>query len=940
MGLDRLTRRRMLGWLGAGSALSLLPGGPARADRSTELRNLRWDQRLAEENWRRKGGPLWVVHDDVPMYWGGGRALPYRRPGLTAPLTAAERGEIQASLSAASAYFKGRGLWTPKLPLGDGNAFHIFYVDAPEGVMGGTGHGAGDPLNEFGIGRKLRNEAIKWEVFLSDPEKLKTKPDTTEREVPDGVHLMMSGPMLRVYRQPPHNDHPWAPQQTLAHEMIHAIDQYAPGMTTWGKVMGWCGEGSTHAIAQFALRKLGHDPVKSYTKGIRNVLKDIGARPYDVTLTLSEVPGRIPEFLAEETRANGEKESERAKRFWTENATYLTCSFWRFLMQEEAPVRRVSAPLLPQGQVAPYLPGQAARGPAPTVPGDFEMFAPFRSFRMIGEDRARAAANKRWIDPVLTLLDRFLRTHPHPVWGATGLYRSFPAFIAHFVEWPDQIAKSRKGYLAHDKWLGALFMDGVPLLEIGPGQDIVHEPAMIPPLAARALRFKVPAIEGMTADLLENDYPMVTITVTALNGPADAIDHIHVGLRGGVLANHLSQPVRSGQGRVRRWINVDARPLFRGRTRGETVLTLINSAPRPEQGRPLKLRVHIAVQVGSANGQCSYHPLPVPNQNGHMVTIPSSVSPPTGRQAPTLAVERGIDDIEISIVQDADLVELIGIASLSSTGTGLEIQRDSDGRAAGLASVDTAGLQARAARVATVTTKSRLIITLLLPRVEPGTLGAVSGARVRAEWIDPAYRPYASLGVPEAVSMETDAVQVMLTSNSEGSLIGTYAANFDAASDNPDRAFRGRISGKFSMGIVKDEAGADGELPKDKTAIMPTDFFIAAARAGFDAAMIGRMLDQAASGAAGGAGEAEPDSGDAGQRNDQGSSQLLGTRPCTFRDEAEVREYLDLFLKRNLAGAPGVSPAHLAELRRSYLQDPQGLRMMLCEAGFFPGSGK
>lgn len=936
---DRLTRRRMLGWLGASSALSLLPIGPARASGSTELRNLRWDQRLAEGNWNRKGGPLWVVHDNVPMFWGGGRALTWRCAAVASPLTATERADIQASLTAASAYYRSRGLWTPMLPLGDGDAYHIFYVDAPPELMGGTGPAAGDPLSEFGIDGAARTAAIAAEVMVSEAEELKGKPDTTERQVPSGLHMMLSAPVFRSYRPPIDHEHPWAPLQTLAHEMIHAIDQYAPGMTGWGEVRGWLGEGSTHAIAQFALRKLGCNPLKNYALGIRKILKDIGLRPYDVTLTLSEVPGRIPEFLAEEVRAQGGKESERAKGFWSDNATYLTCSFWRFLMQEEAPVKKggpptgqASAPLLPQKTITPYL-------PAATVPGDFEMFAPLRAFRMTAEDRTRAATNKRWIDPVLVLLDRFLKTHPHPVWGATGLYRAFPAFLAHFVEWPDQIAKSRKGFLAHDKWLAAMFMEGAPLLEIAPGQDIVHEPAMIPPLAARALRFKLPAIEGMAPDVVESEYPRVTITVTTLNGPRDAIDHIHIGLRGNVLGNHLSQPVRSGQGRVRRWINVDARPLFRGRTNGETVLTLINSAPKPERGRPLFVRVHIAIQVGNVNGQCSYHPLPVPNQNGQMVTIPSSVSPPAGRQAPTMAVERGTNDIEISIVQDADLVRMIDLAAASANGTAMGVQRETDARSNGSAGADAAELQAQAARMTAITAKARLVITLLLPRVEPGVLGPVAGARVKAEWIDPVYRRYAPLGVPEAVSMETDAVEAMLTANSEGSLVGSYAANFDAASDKSDQIFRGRISGNFSMGIAIDEAQGEGELPADKSAIMPTDFFIAAGRAGFDAGLIGRMLDQAVDGEAGGANEAGgTETGPDG--TDRSSAQVLGAQDCTFRNEAEVREYLDLFLRRNFSNAPGMTAARLSELRRSFLQqEPQQLRAMLCEAGFFPGAG-
>ena len=575
-----LDRRRMLGLLGAGTALSVLPFSALRASTGEPLRDLRWDKARATASWTGRGGPAFVVHDNKAMYWGGARAVDYLRPALSEPLTAAERADILAALSASSAYLRERGLWAPMLPQDESGAFHIFYVVPPAGVNGGNGPGAGEVINEFGVDGFVRNRLVTRDILQYSPEELAANPDKVARHVPDGNHIMLSGPLLRAYRKPPDNDHWWAPMVTIAHELVHAIDLYAPGMTGWGEIKGWCGEGSTHAIGQFALRRMGYDPVKGYATGVRNIIKDIGLRPYDVTLSLSDVPGRIPEFLAAEVREAGGKESKRATSFWEENATYLTCSFWRFLFREEAPVR---------------LSGPARRGaPAPTAPGDFELFAAFRSFVMTGDDRARAGANSRWIDPVVPLLDRFLKAR-HPVWGVTGLYRAFPAFIAHFVEWPDQVAKSRKGFLAHDKWLGGMFMDGVPLLEIAPGQDIIHEPAIIPPFAARALRFKLPRIEGMPETLLGTEYPKVTITVTALNGPRNAIDHIHLGLRGGVLGNVYSQAVRSGAGRVRRWVNIDARPLFPSRTEEESVLTIINSSPSPETGRPLKVRVHIAL---------------------------------------------------------------------------------------------------------------------------------------------------------------------------------------------------------------------------------------------------------------------------------------------------------------------------------------------------------
>lgn len=219
------------------------------------------------------------------------------------------------------------------------------------------------------------------------------------------------------------------------------------------------------------------------------------------------------------------------------------------------------------------------------------MFAPFRRTAMLTRDHKAAESNHVWMDAGVPLLDRFLKSHPHPAWGASGLHRALPAFIAHFVEWPDQILKSRKGYCRHKEWIDALFMSGAPLFEIGPGQDIDAPLGHIQPLAARAIRFALPPI-----DPAGTRYPRVTITLIAEDGPGDAIDHLHVGLRGNVLGNLLAQPGRYGRGRVRRWFNVDARPLMRSATNGETVLTISNVAPDAVRSKPLKVRLHVAVR--------------------------------------------------------------------------------------------------------------------------------------------------------------------------------------------------------------------------------------------------------------------------------------------------------------------------------------------------------
>lgn len=878
----RIDRRRMLGFIGASGALGIFPlqalhGQVAVNER---LRTLVWDRERAEVNWRRKGGPLWVVNDDTPMLWGGAR----RDEALSPSLPPDVRGKLVAALVAASQYYLSRGLPAPHLPLDASGAFNIFYVAMNSAINGGTGPHAGPPIEGSGV-----------LGFFQD------------RTVPAGTHIVMSGGNLLSA------DYPEQGLVTLAHELGHAIDATIPATSTWpsdeGKHILWLGEGSTHAIANFALRRIGFDPVPSWRSGVWHVGKEVGRRPYDVPLSLTPLPKRRPDWVIARRPADKDNpEADLNNTFWTSNATYLTCSFWRFLFQEEAPVKT----------------GSTGRGPAPTRPGDFELFAAFRNTPVTDEDVAKAEASNGRIDAGVLMLDRFLRTHPHPVWGATGLYRAFPAFIAHIIEWPDQIGKTRQGFFAHDRWLESLFMDGVELHPIEIGQDIITQLKAIAPLSARAIRFILPVEDTG----LFRRYPKVTITITVHDGPRDAIDHIHVGVNGNVLANHLSQTLKYNKGRVRRWVNVDAGPLFASRTNGESVLSIINAAPDPKDGRPLKVWVHVAMQVADANGQCSYHPLPTTGPQGQIIPLPASVSPPTGKRAPTIAVERGSQETEITIVQDADLVKFFGAVS-DINPAGLSVQRDTDAppRQQGIDQLGQAAIQA-----ARPTTKSKLIITLYLPRTEPGQTGAISGARVGAEWFDPVYAPYEKYGITQSVTIETDKVAVNITSNTEGSIVGRFVADFDRSSDNAERIFRGRIEGGFSIGIASDEDQGEGDLPNDGSALMPTDFFIAAARAGFDGATIAAMIDAAAAER----GDAPEQGGTFGGDASTPGGDILrdfDVPQCPERTRAELRRALDQYLRQLREITPGITPDQLRTMREAMLADPAATAMILCNAG-------
>ncbi|UIP06688.1 hypothetical protein LY632_13540 [Erythrobacter sp. SDW2] len=898
-----LDRRRMLGFIGAGGVLSLVPleAVLAQGAASPDLRGLVWDRQRAEKNWRRNGGPLWIVHDRVAMKLEG-----VVRDPLKAPLSAVQRTDILAALVAASSYYKARGLPAPDLPLDENDAFNIFFIDLDQNTNGGTGDASGPPNRDSGIlGYGLTSDL---------------KVEENAPTVPAGTHMMMSGPALLA---PDYPEQGWV---TLAHELGHAVDASIAAVRTWpveeGKEILWLGEGSTHSIAPFALKSLGFEPVPAWKSGEWKFAKEVGRRPYDVSLPLKQVPKRRPSWvIAKDPATKDRDEAERSDYFWTKNATYLTCGFFRWLFQEEAPIKIRTSVEKAQPVQFPLMPG----APSMTRPGDFELFQPFRYTEVTAADVAKVQANPKWIDEGVAMLDRFLRKH-HPAWAPTGLYRAFPAFVAHFVGWPDDVGDTRDGFFAHEKWLDSLFMDGVPTPDIAMGQDIDIELKPIAPLAARAVKFKIPPIPGNVG----GKYPSITITAISLDGRKNAIDDIHIGLNGNVLANSLSHPIRNGNGKVRRWYNVNARPLQVAKTHGETVLTIINSASDIAKGRPLRVRLHIALQVGTADGQVSYHPLPTTDDQGRTIPLPSSVSPPMNKVTPTAPVARGSDDIRITIAQDADLVTMMDLAA-SNNLMGLSVQRKTD------APPDTRAAEAAKAlaslqSMARPTRKMGLVVSLVMPRVEPGVVGAVAGGKVGAEWIDPVYVPYAKYGVSSDVSLETDAVQIIITSNTEGTIVGRFVADFDKGSQNTEREFRGKIEGNFSVGIVIDDQQGDGDLPEDPTSLLPTDWFIACARAGIDTATMGQMMRDAISASDDGSGSAGAFSGSG---TDSGSSRLVGEDPvtCEFKSEAEMRMALDRYLKQMRETVPGITPEQLRAMREAMLASPETTAAILCEAG-------
>lgn len=797
------------------------------------------------------------------------------------PISYEELAIIRETVEASLKYYHARGLDAPMLPVLDGK-FVVFFVD------------------DLGVASGMTGEAIG----LDEPWFAAVRGGPY---VPKGIHILYNTNDFRDY----YKEHPWSRQIPIAHEIVHAID--AQMRERDGEdVGGWVGEGLTDALAQASLKSLGYDPLKALKAGARAHGKSIGLRPYDFPLALRFGPGRdLPARRPPWTRRPEQKEADTPDHvagFWQTNATYFTQSFWRFLFHEHA--------------------GRDNKDGGGKLVDDYRLCQKFKRMQLTDDDVAKAKANVD-MDAGIPLLDRFLRKH-HPCYMPTGLYGAFPAFIAHFVEWPDQVIGSRQGVMAHPQWIHGLFMEGAPLLSISEHEGIDHVFNRVRPMAARALRFKLPPLF-----VLEEGYPRVTISVTALDGGPDAIDNIRVGVRGQCLANFQSQRTEGGSGRTRRWMMVDVRPLMHAAVNGESILTFINCAPDACKTRPLSIRVSVVLEVARANGQLFYTPKPTINAKGQEVTPPRSASPAMGKQTPTLSTGRGIEGIEIGISQDEDMSKLTQAIGHVPGSMGMFAERKTDSTAKPMSPEEAVALTQLLVAPRGL---SQLGLRLSFPRVEAGHRGAVAGGTAIATWFEPRYQPF---GIGGQVTMETDKVDIRIVSSTEGALIGTFKADFGQSSLDYDKEFGGVVTGNFSVGIAVDEK-QDQVMPVDPSALVNTDFFHLSSMSGMTGERmieaLGVLRETTGDGDAGGpAGNAGGQDGQDNQDNPaQGDAADFRVAGAPSPDEIEAcattitRLDLDRALRHLHGDLASQSPDIARQLRETYLADWENTKRLLC----------
>jgi hypothetical protein len=172
-------------------------------------------------------------------------------------------------------------------------------------------------------------------------------------------------------------------------------------------------------------------------------------------------------------------------------------------------------------------------------------------------------------------------------------------------------------------------------------------------------------------------------------------------------------------------------------------------------------------------------------------------------------------------------------------------------------------------------------------------------------------------------------VQVQITSSGDGAILGVFSADFDRGSENTEATFRGRIDGRFSLGIANDAVAEGHALPEDPSACMPTDFFIASARNGMKTADMAEFFRQLAAemgaGMSSGGGGGGGGGGGRGQGGGAGQAGVLTPGDCKVTTAEFDAWFEDLY-----GSQPIFTPAQRAEMKQQFLSTWDFTEQMIC----------
>lgn len=523
---------------------------------------------------------------------------------------------------------------------------------------------------------------------------------------------------------------------SMAHELFHAIQASYPSFSRHERKGAhdgkWITEGIPDAIAPWALDGIRFNGAsafewkKSLKSGSERFGKVLGLRPYDYPLDLRAVP--YPKMkIQSELRGDGGI---------TEMSSYMTSSFWRYVLFEK-PKPSLEWKALPALMEDPIGRGKTMR-----------------------EDALK------WADEAVTLsIPTF----------TDGLFRGFSAFIAERVEYPDQVMGSRQGVFAHPTWLEYMFQDGCPLITLNgsepkpPTIDLV-----IPQLAAKCLRLKWTGPRHANSGA-----PTATLTATVLNSKNEArsVESLHIGHHGtseGFFASYKDQ----GTGATVKLGNtLDLDPLNPSKTNNELVVTLTNVARSPLDTAIQQYRITIIVNSSQAQGTVTQpadseakRPASTGKSSGKRRNHPG-VSKPTAQDGVGIGAADASGDIdELYDCFNGMFKQLsAGALLLNSKVREKQIATEPPPQCNMLTKIADPAFKDRF--------KGKMGVEIRLPPIATGHKGGVKGAVVSVGWSDPAMRPQHN----DDIGAETELVNVNITEATETYIRGGFSARFTEA---------------------------------------------------------------------------------------------------------------------------------------------------------------
>lgn len=578
------------------------------------------------------------------------------------------------------------------------------------------------------------------------------------------------------------NDWPIYPYKvgaSIAHELFHGVQERYPELPELQNNIAhdgkWYTEGLPDALGQWAIRgasvlkQPSFSPESSFKSGNCRFAKALGLRPYDYPLELSSAPSAAPWTACLTSPPTAAKD-------FKEVFSYQTSSFWRFIFNDSVPA----------GQEFRQLNAFANRNTTDRT------------------SRARAA---------LKLTDAGLKA-VHPTWKK-GLYDAYPAFIAHWVNFPAKVMQSKQGVFADAQWMRYVFADGCKTVSLGkPLQFTEVVQLRIRPNAAACVRVKW---EGL------GFRPVQVYSRLEIVGKAnmDALEGIRLGVHGEALglstverfldSNTQKERLRyaptGGAGLV------SFIPEHPDHTGDEVIYTITNLQKDPLKTQEELVTLSLSTSSFIASGAVTHAPKSSDPENP---APPPSKPKITGKLNQHTGAVRDNNAISVTLFS-GEYGDKLQHCTPQNTGIGtLAVPVAPHGspfspaanNGCPLGQAMTGGIRAiQAIQQGTVE------LNLTLPNLPQGRTGVVNDAEVNLRWFD----PHPKLG---DIHVDADHVTVTISENTADHIKGKLIAQFNNEDTN------GQIQADFMLNILDDDQH-DLIISNDVTDVFSTGWWMA-----------------------------------------------------------------------------------------------------------------